>query len=76
MKQLVRKPFFLALLLTLPLWIVFNNFIVALMVSLLVAFLLAMCHSLYTITQAKPKTPSAAATQAAHPPKPPTHPKE
>ncbi|PLC49332.1 hypothetical protein CR159_13595 [Pollutimonas subterranea] len=55
MKQLARKPFFLALLMSLPLWIVFNNFIVAIMVALLVAFLISMCYSLYTIKQAKPK---------------------
>lgn len=53
MKQLVRKPFFLALLLSLPLWIVFNNYIVAIIVALLVAFLLSMCHSLYLLSQGK-----------------------
>lgn len=53
MKQLVRKPFFLALLLSLPLWIVFNNYIVAIIVALLVAFLLSMCHSLYLLSRGK-----------------------
>ncbi|PLC54470.1 hypothetical protein CR155_06740 [Pollutimonas nitritireducens] len=54
MKQLASKPFFLALLMSVPLWIVFNNFIVAIMVALLVAFLISMCYSLYTIKQGKP----------------------
>lgn len=67
MKQLVRKPFFLALLLSIPLWIAFNNYIVAITVALLVAYLLSMCHSLYVLTRAKsePKVDS---------PKPPESP--
>lgn len=73
MKQLVRKPFFLALLLALPLWIIFNNFIVAMMVALLVAFFIAMCHSLYVMKQARPKAPPPAAAQASETPEPPTH---
>ncbi|NYT62639.1 hypothetical protein H0A66_09980 [Alcaligenaceae bacterium] len=51
MKQLVRKPFALALILSLPLWIVFNNYIVAIIVALLVSFFLSMCHSLYLLSQ-------------------------
>ncbi|HUG59440.1 MAG TPA: hypothetical protein VL002_14495 [Candidimonas sp.] len=54
MKQLVRKPFFLALLLSIPLWVVFNNYIVAIIVALLVAFLLSMCHSLFLLSKGKP----------------------
>lgn len=61
MKQLVRKPFFLALLLSLPLWIVFNNYIVAIMGALLVAFLLSMCHSLYVLGKSRPDSPTQAA---------------
>ncbi len=49
MKQLLRKPFLLALILSLPLWIVFNNYIVAICVALLVAFLLSMIESLLAI---------------------------
>lgn len=56
MKQLARKPFFLALLMSLPLWIVFDNFIVAIIVALLVAFFISMCHSLYAIKQAESET--------------------
>ncbi|MGP1613825.1 MAG: hypothetical protein ACTS5Y_01990 [Pollutimonas bauzanensis] len=48
MKQLLRKPLAFALLLSLPLWVVFDNYLVAIMVALLVAFLLSMCYTLYT----------------------------
>ncbi len=68
MKQLVRKPFFLALLLSLPLWIVFNNYIVAIMVALLVAFLLSMCHSLYVLNRANAKPKKPATPNAPKPP--------
>ncbi|RTZ45695.1 hypothetical protein EKL30_06690 [Candidimonas sp. SYP-B2681] len=57
MKQLVRKPFFLAMLLTIPLWIVFSNFVVAIMVALFSAFLVSMCHSLYVVNRANKKQP-------------------
>ncbi|MDS1140213.1 hypothetical protein RE432_07165 [Pusillimonas sp. SM2304] len=53
MKQLLRKPLFFAILLSLPLWIVFNNYIVAITVALLVAFLASMCHTLYLMTRKK-----------------------
>jgi hypothetical protein len=53
MKELVRKPLLLAMLLSLPLWIVFNNYVVSLIVSLLLAFLISMCHSLYVIERAR-----------------------
>lgn len=49
MKLLARTPFLLSMILLLPLWIVFNNFIVAAMVALLVAFLAAMCASLWLL---------------------------
>lgn len=49
MKQLLRKPFLLALLLSLPLWIAFNNFIVAFCVALLISFLLSMIDSIVVI---------------------------
>lgn len=49
MKQLLKKPFLLALILSLPLWIVFNNYIVAICVALLVAFLLAMIDSIIVV---------------------------
>jgi hypothetical protein len=46
MKQILNRPFLFALILSLPLWIVFNNFIVAIIVALLVAFLLSMYNAL------------------------------
>lgn len=61
MKQLLRKPFLLALLLSLPLWIVFNNYIVAICVGLLVAFLVSMIDSIIAIQrqQHRPARPSS-----------------
>lgn len=53
MKLLMHKPLLMAFLLSLPLWIVFNNFIVALVVSLLVAFLISMGYSLYLMKKRK-----------------------
>jgi len=49
MTQLLRKPFLLAVLLSLPLWVVFSNYIVALSVALLLAFLLSMLESLLAL---------------------------
>jgi len=46
---LAGKPVLLAALLSLPLWVVLGNFIVAASVGLLLAFLLAMGHSLHVI---------------------------
>lgn len=46
MRQLANRPMLLAALLVIPLWVIFSNFVVALAVSLLVAFLVAMIHSL------------------------------
>ena len=53
MKQLVRKPLLLAFLLSLPLWIVLDNYLVSLIVSLLVAFLASMCVSLWALKDAR-----------------------
>jgi hypothetical protein len=53
MKQLVRRPLLLAFLLSLPLWVVFNNYIVALIVALLVSFLISMSISLYVLNKKK-----------------------
>lgn len=54
MKQFLRKPLFSAFLLSLPLWVIFNNYLVALMVALLVSFFASMCHSLYLMNRKKP----------------------
>jgi len=53
MKQLVNKPLLLAAVLTVPLWIVFGNFLVGLMVALFAAFLIAMCRTLYILKQSQ-----------------------
>jgi hypothetical protein len=49
MMQLASKPILLSLILLLPLWVVLDNFIVAIIVALLLAFLVAMCRSLYIL---------------------------
>ncbi|PVY67914.1 hypothetical protein C7440_0300 [Pusillimonas noertemannii] len=46
MRQLANRPLFLAAILAIPLWFVLDNFVVAAMVALLVAFLAAMVNSL------------------------------
>ena len=53
MKQLINRPFLLSILLSLPLWIVFDNFIVAIIVALVVSFLLSMCNTLYLMNKKK-----------------------
>lgn len=53
MKLLARKPLLLAFLLSLPLWVVFGNYLVAIMVGLLASFLIAMCHALYVLRNKK-----------------------
>lgn len=49
MKQILNHPFLLALLLSLPLWVVFGNFVVAIIAALLVSFLLSMYNALRVI---------------------------
>ena len=51
MKQLARKPLLLSLLLSLPLWVVFDNYLVAIITALLLGFLVSMCHSLWVLRQ-------------------------
>lgn len=46
MKQLLNHPFLLALILSLPLWVLLGNYIVALMAALLLSFLLSMFNAL------------------------------
>ena len=53
MKLLARKPLLLAFLSSLPLWVVFGNYLVAIMVGLLASFLIAMCHALYVLRNKK-----------------------
>lgn len=54
MKQLANKPLLLGLILTLPLWIISGNIVVALCVGLLVSFLIAMLHSLHVLKRNPP----------------------
>lgn len=51
MRQLLRKPFLLALILSLPLWIVFSNYIVALCTGLLLAFLCSMLETMLALRE-------------------------
>lgn len=53
MKPLLNHPFLLALLLSLPLWVVLGNYIVALMAALLLAFLLSMYNALRVLNRKK-----------------------
>ena len=53
MKQLVRKPLLLAFLLSLPLWIALDNYLVALVVGLLVAFFASMAYSLHVLKKTR-----------------------
>lgn len=53
MKQLLNHPFLLALLLSLPLWIMLGNYIVALIAALLLAFLLSMYNALRVLNRRK-----------------------
>lgn len=54
MKLLARKPFLLGLILSLPLWVVFDNFLVGFSVALLIAFLLSMCVALRVLKRQSP----------------------
>lgn len=62
MKSLALRPLLLSFLLSLPLWVVFDNFIVALVVALLLGFLVSMCRSLYLINRSKLNTRPPAPT--------------
>lgn len=56
MKQLLRKPFLLTLILSLPLWIALKNYIVAFSVALLVSFLMSMIDSIIVIQRQRRTT--------------------
>lgn len=53
MRSLLRKPVLCALLLSLPLWVIFHNYIVAITVALLLAFLASMLESLHALSRAR-----------------------
>lgn len=59
MRQLLRKPLLLSFILSVPLWIVFNNYIVALSVALLVAFLLSMLETMLALRRETGKRPDS-----------------
>lgn len=54
MKQLLNHPFLLALILSLPLWVVLGNYIVAFIAALLISFLLSMYNALHVLKRKKP----------------------
>jgi len=54
MKQILNRPFLLALLLSVPLWIVFGNYVVAIIAALLVSFLLSMYNALRVLKRRQP----------------------
>lgn len=51
MKQLVRKPLLLSFMLSLPLWVALDNYVIALGAGLLLGFLVSMGHSLWTLNR-------------------------
>jgi len=51
MKQLARKPLLSSSLLAIPLWIVLDNFIVAIAAALLIGFLISMSYSLWVLNR-------------------------
>ncbi|MFT0849466.1 hypothetical protein VRY85_01615 [Achromobacter sp. F4_2707] len=53
MKQLLNHPFLLALILSVPLWMLLGNYIVAFIAALLVAFLLSMVRALRVLNRKK-----------------------
>lgn len=67
MKQIVNRPFLLALFLSLPLWVVFGNYVVAAITALLVSFLLSMANALRIMRRGRPD-PRADAPSAAREP--------
>ena len=71
MKDLARAPALLSLLLSIPLWLILDNFIVALMVALLISFMIAMCHSLLVLKNQTPEKQDRPEEQnSRHPKKP------
>jgi len=53
MKQILNRPILLALVLSLPLWVVFGNYVVAALAALLIAFLLSMINALHVLRRTK-----------------------
>ena len=57
MNALLSKPLLLAILLCLPLWVVFGNFIAALISAVLISFFIAMLRALKSLSQNKKNKP-------------------
>ena len=55
---MINRPLLLALLLSLPLWIVVGNYLVAIIAALLLAFLMSMCNALRVLNKDKRATGS------------------
>lgn len=53
MKTLLSKPLVLAVLLCLPLWVLFGNFIAALISAILISFFIGMLRALKTLSNNK-----------------------
>lgn len=74
MKELANKPLLTSLLLALPLWFIFDNFVVGAILGLLAGFFITMCISLHRLKHAK--KPSIQTTSPMTPnPEVPTIPK-
>jgi len=67
MKELLRKPFLLTLILSLPLWIAFNNYIVAFCVGLFIAFLISMVDSIIAVQRRQRQSPHSEKPSDPHP---------
>lgn len=68
MRQLARKPMLLGFLLSLFLWPLFGNVVVALSVGLLLAFLISMVDSLLLLQRSRQQTKTTAKSQDQLPP--------
>jgi len=53
MKELANKPLLTSLLLAVPLWLIFDNFVVGAILGLLAGFFMTMCVSLHRLKHGK-----------------------
>ncbi|HLV28976.1 MAG TPA: hypothetical protein VKY60_07620 [Burkholderiaceae bacterium] len=58
MKQILNRPFLLGLILSLPLWIVFGNYVVAIAAALLLSFLVSMYNALRALQRRQSESPT------------------
>ncbi len=56
MKQILNRPLLLAVVLSVPLWIVLGNYVVAILAALLIAFLLSMINTLRVLRTTKTRS--------------------